>query len=576
MNRERICRSLQDDGFDAALTDGGSRLTVVFEAVGRLVKLVHFFPEELLRVPRFDLVDGHGFGKLAHVLASGDHSGEAGEVCIGDVASTSINVDCPELVYRDTLEEHVLLLTRLIEDPAYNRDEQLREFDAHWSLLYREGEAIAELYVVWDGTVSEYLQVKPGQGEPDADIRSNPILLAPGPAEDSRLISLRKWVNWDSRPTRGQGIGVHLDRLGPVPASTEDLPAWYFEAVGHADREGQKWLKRLGRKKSREFWVVLSGDIPDGRVLFAVLWRSRTKAGLPFSVAEAQTGRWTPRAHKVRSLSRGSLVPRGGGSLDLESKSVLLVGCGSVGSEVAHRLTSAGVGRLTISDPDRLSEENLYRHALSLRNLGAHKSAAVAGELALKHPWAAVQYRDRRLEQFRDADMLREFDLVVIAIGSPTVERAFATYCRRSHVGVPTINCWLEGYGIGGHAVLVVPGSKGCWECAYVDQKTFEPGPASNLNFLAANQIVMRNHGGCGAQFLPFSGIAASQTATMTADLAVRFLAGEVTASSRVSWQGSDVEAGRMSLATTYRYRRFKESLKLLPLQDPNCGVCDG
>ena len=75
---------------------------------------------------------------------------------------------------------------------------------------------------------------------------------------------------------------------------------------------------------------------------------------------------------------------------------------------------------------------------------------------------------------------------------------------------------------------------------------------------------------------LPFSGIAASQTATMTADLAVRFLAGEVTASSRVSWQGSDVEAGRMSLATTYRYRRFKESLKLLPLQDANCGVCDG
>ncbi len=574
MNRERICRSLQDDGYDAALTDGGSRLTVVFEAGGRLVKLVHFFPEELLRVPRFDLVDGHGFGKLAHVLASGDHSGEGGEVCIGDVASTSINVDCPELVYRDTLEEHVLLLTRLIEDPAYNRDEQLREFDAHWSFLCAQG--VAEMYVAWDGIASEGLEVKPGREKPDDGIRSSPIVMAAGPAEDARSAALRKWVNWGSRPTRGQGIGVRLDCLEPAPASAEGLQLWYFEAVERADTEGRRWLKRLGRERSREFWVILSGDIPDGQVLFAVLWRSPTKAGLPSSVAEAQMGRWTPTAYRVRSLSRGSLVPRGGGSLDLGGKSVLLVGCGSVGSEIAHRLTSAGVGSLTISDPDRFSEKNLYRHTLSLRAVGTWKSAAVAGEIALKHPWAAVKHRDRCLEELRDVDILREFDLVVIAIGSPTVERVFAEYCRTRQVGVPTINCWVEGYGIGGHAILVAPGSMGCWECACVDQKTFEPGPASNLNFLAANQIVMRNHGGCGAQFLPFSGIAASQTATMTADLAVRFLVGEVTTSSRVSWQGSAVEAGHASLATTYRYHRFSDSLEILPLQDPNCGVCGG
>lgn len=576
MSPDRICKSLQDAGHDASLTDSGSRLTVVFRAVGQPVKLVHTFPAELVRVPRFDLVEGHGFGKLAHVLASGDPRGEGGEVCIGDVASTSVNVDRPDLVYRDTLKDHVLLLTRLIEEPTYNRDERLREFDAHWSLLCRKGEAVAELYVVWDGAVSECLQVKPSEGEPGADIRSNPILLASGPAEDSRLMALRKWVNWGRRPTRGQGIGIRLDRLEPAPANGEELPAWYFESVGHADREARKWLERLGRKKSREFWVVLSGDIPDGRVLFAVLWRAKTKAGLPSSVAEAQTGQWTLSAYRVRSLSRGSLVPRGGGSLDLGGKSVLIVGCGSVGSEVAHRLTSAGVGCLTISDPDKFSEENLYRHTLSLRDIDVQKSVAVAQELALKHPWASVQHWSRRLEQLRNADVLREFDLVVVAIGSPTVERLFAAYCRKSSVGVPTINCWLEGYGIGGHAILVVPDSMGCWECAYVDQKTFEQGPASNLNFLAANQIVMRNHGGCGAQFLPFSGIAASQTATMTADLAVRFLSGEVTTSSRVSWQGSNAEVGRMSLATTYRYRRFKDSLKILPLEDPNCGVCDG
>ena len=85
-------------------------------------------------------------------------------------------------------------------------------------------------------------------------------------------------------------------------------------------------------------------------------------------------------------------MPRGGGSLDLGQKSVLLVGCGSVGSELALRLTSAGVGSLTVSDPDELSEKNLYRHALSGKDIGRLKTEALADEMALKHPWADVTH----------------------------------------------------------------------------------------------------------------------------------------------------------------------------------------
>ena len=253
---------------------------------------------------------------------------------------------------------------------------------------------------------------------------------------------------------------------------------------------------------------------------------------------------------------------------------MLLVGCGSVGSEVAYSLTSAGVGRLTVSDPDEMSEDNVYRHTLAMNHIGMLKSTAVAEELALKHPWAAVVHWDRRLETLRNAETLRSFDLVIIAIGSPTVERAFAEFCLEAESHVPTVNCWLEGYGVGGHATLVVPGSAGCWHCAYVNSCTLEPGLASNLNFLEENQIVMRNHGGCGTQFLPFSGIAARQTAAMAADLAVAFLSGEVRESSRVSWKGRVAES--TCLQTTYRYRNFNDSLRVLPLRNENCGYCSG
>jgi molybdopterin/thiamine biosynthesis adenylyltransferase len=574
MNRVSICKSLQEAGYDAVLSGDRARLTVTLHVAGRTLALVHVFPDELLQLPRFDIAGSHGFGRLAHVLSVGDRGG--GEVCIGDAESTSVSRDRPELVYLQTIEEHYRLLKELIEDPVYNRDELLREFDAHWGLLCGDAKGTRDLFVAWDGTETAQLQVKPAREGERENPRSKPIVLAAGPALDGRLAGVRQWMDWDRRPTKGRGIGLRLDCVEPAPATVESVPAWYFEAVAGVDAAGRKALKRMYRKGSIEYWVVFSAEIPGGDTLFAVRWRAQTKGFLPASETEAQAGGWKAAPYRVRSLSRGSLVPRGGGSLDLGAKSVLLVGCGSVGSEVAYALTSAGMGQLTISDPDKMSEENLYRHALSLSHCGMPKCAAIADELALKHPWAAVEHWAERLEKLRSVETLRRFDLVVIAIGSPTVERAFAEYTVEAEVGVPTLNCWLEGFGIGGHAILTLPGSLGCWHCAYVDPKTLEPGLSSNLNFLAADQIVMRNHGGCGTQFLPFSGIAAKQTAAMAADLAVAFLSGEVRESSRVSWHGRDTEAGRANLETTYRYRHFKESLQVLPLRDENCGHCHG
>ena len=573
MNRDRIQSCIADLGYDARLTEAGSKLMVEFVAQGRTVALAHTFPDELLRLPKFCLLDGHGFGKLAHVLT--DENGESGEVCIADPSSTAVNTDLPELAYRDTVEKHVRLLTRLIEDPAYNRAEQLLEFDAHWKILCGEsGGRPNELFVAWDGDKVECLQLRPHRADSGSDLRTRPIALAWTLADDPRLASVRKSAGWDMRPAVGKAIAVPLNHLEPAPAAQRDLLPWYFRLVDHMDSTGRRELQRLHKKQSAKFWLVFSAPVPDGEAMFAIHWHTRSRSGLPTSAAEREAGGWTATPYTVRSLSQGSLVPRGGGFLDLRGKSVLLVGCGSVGSELALRLTSAGVGRLTVSDPDKLSEENLYRHTLPLNDIGRLKTKALADEIARKHPWAQVTDWCKPLEELREPAVLREFDLIVIAIGSPNIERVFAEYCAQEPIDVPIISCWLEGYGIGGHAILVVPGTKGCWHCAYVDPETLTRGLASNLNFLEPNQVLMHNQGGCGTQFLPYSGIAAGYTAAIAADLAVRFLVGQVANSSKVSWKGSDAAAKRESLAVTWRYRHFTESLATRPLHDRYCDFC--
>ncbi len=574
-DHEHIRSCLEKAGYDAVLTADTSTLTLAFDVCERRITLVHKFPDDLLRTPIFRLADGYA-GKLAHVGVERD--GEPGEVCIGDPGSTTVNTDCPERVYLETVRQHVELLTRLIQDPEYNRVEQLREFDAHWAILCREEPGqVNELFVVWNGQESAALQVRPPSASSGTDLlQKTPMALAGALANHRQLASVRGVAEWNSRPAVGKGLGVRVGGLEPAPTRRDELLPWYFRAVEQADVAGRRKLRRLRKKSSRDYWLVFLAPIPDGETMFAIRWRSCSAGPLPSSDAQGAAGRWTATPYRVRSMSRKSLVPRGGGSLDLSRKSVLLVGCGSVGSELALRLTSAGVGGLTVSDPDKFSEENLYRHVLSVRDIGRFKTQALAREMGVRHPWAEVTSLGKRLEELRDPAVLQPFDLVVIAIGSPTVERVFAEYCRREALAVPVMNCWLEGYGIGGHAILAMPGTKGCWHCAYVDPKTLTRGLTSNLNFLKPGQVVMRNHRGCGTQFLPYSGIAANYTATMAADLAVRFLAGDVTSSSKVSWKGDGAELSRESPKVTWRYQHFSESLQILPLHDGNCDLCGG
>ena len=364
MNRDQVRSSIAELGYDARLEDAGSKLIVEFAVQERAVTLAHRFPDNLIRVPKFYLLKGHGFGKLAHVLTS--KNDEGGEVCIADPSSTAVNTDRPELAYRATVEEHVQLLTKLIQDPDYNRAEQLREFDAHWRILCEgPGGRRNELFVAWDGDEIENLYVKPPRtnsgrkADTDRDLRTRPVALSSSLVNHPRLESVRESAGWSMRQLIGKALAVPLSDLDPAPMTPSDLLPWLFSIVDRMDNAGRRHLQKLHKERKREYWLVFSAPIPDGETMFAIYWRAKSRAPLPGSAAEAEAAGWTVTPHLVRCLSRQSLVPRGGGSTDLTGKSVLLVGCGSVGGELALRLTSAGVGHLTVSDPDRLSEENL-------------------------------------------------------------------------------------------------------------------------------------------------------------------------------------------------------------------------
>ena len=570
MNVDEIVNYLSASGHRATLSEDRKRLIVSIDAGNQSLTLEHAFPERIERLPTFLLRNPPPLGTLAHILPGTDEA--LGIVCVEDRDSVSVNYDVPTAVYAESLSRHERLLKRLIEDPEWNRAELLREFHVNWGFLCDAADAVVPAIYFLGSDDQSALQVKLPSRRKGIGLTGNYLALSNDQMVDKGLETLRNVVRWRNRTTVGKAITLSIDEPEPAPGAPGGVLAWYLHALDHLDDDSKDALERFRKHPGKEFWLLFSVPVSNGRTWVALQFRNKRKSKLPTDEAELPVWTVTPRI--VRPMTKETLVPRGGASLDLQDRSVLLVGCGSVGSEIAHRLAGSGVGALTIADNDRFREENLYRHTLEIRDIGYTKSSAIAFDIRLRCPWALIDDLPKRLEQLHDRDLLEKFDLIVIAIGSPTLERLFNEFVQQSGVKTPIVNTWVEAYGIGGHATLDIPDQPGCLKCAYVDPDTLARGLASNLNFLAPNQDVTRAHAGCGDLFLPYSSVAAGYTATMATDLAVKYLLGQINGSSKVSWKGDAAEAERYGLATSHRYHQFSQPMQVTALFNEHCDVC--
>lgn len=139
----------------------------------------------------------------------------------------------------------------------------------------------------------------------------------------------------------------------------------------------------------------------------------------------------------------------------LKSKSVAIVGCGSVGSKIATMLARSGVSDFYLIDDDLLLPGNLVRHDLDWRDIGMHKADAVAQKIKNVNPAAQVLVRRIRMagqESSGSADAamssLTIRDLIVDATANANVfnlASALAVSARK-----PMVWALVYGGGFGG------------------------------------------------------------------------------------------------------------------------------
>ena len=144
--------------------------------------------------------------------------------------------------------------------------------------------------------------------------------------------------------------------------------------------------------------------------------------------------------------ARQTILPEVGaeGQARLGAARVLVVGAGGLGCALLPSLAGAGVGRLTVVDPDRVEEVNLHRQALyRMSDLGRPKARAARAALLALNPHVEVEAIEARLDPANAAPLVAEAAVVIDAADSFAVTYTLSDACQRA--GTPLVSASVVG-----------------------------------------------------------------------------------------------------------------------------------
>ncbi|WP_109314480.1 HesA/MoeB/ThiF family protein [Pseudovibrio ascidiaceicola] len=131
---------------------------------------------------------------------------------------------------------------------------------------------------------------------------------------------------------------------------------------------------------------------------------------------------------------RQMILPEVGtaGQERLRAAHVLVVGAGGLGCPVLQYLAGAGVGIITIADPDVIEESNLHRQPLySLANVGESKVYAAAARLHGYNPEVELRALNVALDPANAGELVAQADIIVDAADTFAASYTLSDECFR-------------------------------------------------------------------------------------------------------------------------------------------------
>jgi sulfur-carrier protein adenylyltransferase/sulfurtransferase len=167
----------------------------------------------------------------------------------------------------------------------------------------------------------------------------------------------------------------------------------------------------------------------------------------------------------IERYSRQLLLPEVGeaGQLRLAQARAAVIGCGGLGVPAAIYLGAAGVGHLTLIDPDVVALDNLNRQvAYRTDEVGEPKVLLLAQRIRELNPTIEVAARKESVTPMSVRALLSAADLVLECSDEPVTKFLVNDFCVQEGIGLVVGGA----VGLAGQVVTVPPGGA-CYRCLF-------------------------------------------------------------------------------------------------------------
>lgn len=198
------------------------------------------------------------------------------------------------------------------------------------------------------------------------------------------------------------------------------------------------------------------------------------------------------------------LYDRGGNAtLPLKGNKISLIGCGSIGSNLADKIVKMGGDNLYLLDHDQLSFDNIARHLCGASYVGEYKTKAIQNQLQKHYPHLKITTFEEDITStlVENQFFLNDFDLNIVSIGSTAVELRLNHLLKQNIITKPLLFVWVEPYLAAGHALYIQPGKKGCFRCMFDEKMVYRDSVLRN-----PGQYTKRE-AGCQTSYVPYGAL---------------------------------------------------------------------
>ncbi len=482
--------------------------------------------------PKFYLVDTGLELREAHVERPFKLSiGEEGKdvivcrTCIRDEREKYYSTSPTDLLHH-LYVDYLGLCSKIARKEFNSKEEIFREFDSYWCNEYS---------IFW------YMQSEPSDGAlidqinvtyevPLPSGRPAKISFAIVTDRPEEIIAFSANAGWKVERQRSVYFDIADSINLPLPYTYGDM----FDLLEKANKIDH--LKRV-RKQILSRLIYLGINLSDtqkhyigvGMKDIGVIGGRNTKRGKGngdiLTILFSTLHRNVPfTGSHIDSIEYNWLMQRGGSARQRElsflKKRVAIIGCGSIGSSIAFKLSKGGISDFILVDPENLVPSNIGRHQLGMSFVGDGKARALSRYLSTQFIGMSVEYHIDCIESPGIIDKIRDTDLIITAIGSdaPAVEPWLADLACKGEIP-RMIACWLEADGVAGHVLQIGH-----------NEKIMFDDMCDRLNIIDSDyaSTLLESEVGCNSTYMPYGYIDADTHIGRMAHYAISILQGNI------------------------------------------------